>query len=1352
MFAAWAARCDRGKAAAAASIVAPAAACLVAGTTPALAIPSPELVVGTLSSLSQVVALVSVVLGGSALAAGSRLRRQRTGPAVGPSALRLAAVLGAIALASLALNAVQYVTAQDARRDRLESTLVRPTPKTADGRSFDPALKEVAYSEQNTHPLGISTEAAARIVAQGAASGITLLDIRETAETEMGSLPGAIKVRFPDLDAHALGLSAATSLVFCHNGNRSAETCIRLKERGIDCRFIIGGLEKWLVEGRSLAGSAARTIDDIRALPPFPNQGVLLETDEVRRLVSAENAQFVDVRYPGEFASGHLPGAINMPLRLTPSAAIERAVRSLLSRPVIAPCYDRRSCFFAEILGLELHRAGGDFRGQYTVPWEYFVPAERPPHVDKWLAEANRSTWARASETLAGWLALAAGVVGLPAAIVLLAMLSRLVVLPVSLKAERDQMTSRAISRDVARLRARLASDPVRLSRAMRSLYRRHGLTPVRNLLAMAFVPLLAMCVEAVIGAAQRVPEGLLWLPSLADYDRLLLLPSLFAGLVALYLNVALATTRCQHALVWLVGVPLLVWAAALLPAAGGLYLAASAALLLLQRLAVTYQGGCVKAVRASMRRRWARLRLAHAGIVPLGELGRLGSAGGKARRLAELAAAGRPVPDGVVLTEAFLADFAAMRPARRRRALRRIWRWLGGKRLAVRSSAEAEDGAAKSFAGVFESVLDIDQAALAGAISTVTASFAAEKAAGYGSSGGAGNVLVQPMVEARYSGVLFTEDPGAPGAMLVELVEGGADKLVSGKAVPQTFRFGRISGAPLQQTTPPCDLGQLMALARAAEAQVGAPQDIEWALGCDGYQILQCRDIMTRVAADDAVRNEWRRLTAIAARSPASEVVLAQNEMAELLPRPTPLSLSLLEALWASGGSIDLAARALRLEYRVDEQAPAYHVTVFGRLYVDKREEQARAPRPGRGDLKRIVDASDRIETSVREEFLPRFLAEVRVLSSMDLARHSIAELVALFERLVHHHVSVTHVEVDIVNIAARVLLDAARSAAAAAGVDPATALASIAPTAMVRALENAAAAPPAERGRLIEEAIGHRSVLDYELSVPRYGELPGGVQEAADAAIEASYACSDRDEAMLARLPAKSLRLVHRARRFQTLKEDAKHHALRELALLRRLVLAIAARFDLGPLVFHLGLDEVVALTPQSRDRLAELARGRQAASAVFGAVSPLPSTLGVAEIETGSIQIASPLPQAGALRGTRVSGAGAIEGRAVVVSQDAAESGASIAGFQPGDIIVTPMVHPRWLPEVVRSGGVVTDIGGWLSHMSIVAREHGIAMIVGVRAAGRIATGQRIRLGPDGQVDVIGALELEPARAAE
>lgn len=1323
------------------------------GATAVQAIPSPELIVGSLSSLSQLVALVSATLGGGAVLAGSSVASAAQGrKAASPWPRRLALVLIAVAAASLGLNAWLIAKSYSEQRARLEAALVRPTPKSG-GQALDPMLKEIPYGEQVRHPLGMATEEAAGIVADVAAGGRddwVLLDIRETPETEMGSLPKALKIRFPDLAQSKLDLAHRKALLFCHNGNRSAETCAALAEKGIDCRFIVGGLEKWLVEGRRLSGSQARTIDDLRAIPDYPNRDRLLDTAEAQRLVGTEGAVLVDVRYPGEFAAGHLAGAINLPIRPTPTAELKRRLSELPRKPVVAPCYDRRSCFFAEILGLELSRAGGDFRGRYTLPWEMYTPSRRPPHVERWLETAQIGLWDKARAKLAEILVGLASIAGLPLALVALAAASRLIVLPFAVKSERDQMESRRMEGEVRRLKQSLAADPGRLGRALRELFARHGLTPGRNLLALAFLPVLAICVSAAGDAAVRAPESLGWIADIAERDTLLILPAVFGTLVGLYVQWSMARTGWHRLIIWLAVAPLLALAAALLPAAAGIYMVASALLLLVQRAFVT--GTVERAMNrlaTAARRRFGR-KLPHPGIVTLADTDRLATAGNKALRLARLRAAGFPVPDGVVLTSAFLAAWPGLATRDRQRITAALWKRLGSRSLAVRSSGQGEDGAGQSFAGVFESVLDVDRAGLEEAIDRVLVSFAAQRAAAYQGNAGEANILLQPMVAAEHAGVLFTEDPETPGLVLVELVEGNAEKLVSGRAAPRSFRFGRLTRRLRTKEAPPVALEPLVAMALEVEALFGAPQDIEWARGKRGFILLQSRDITTPANADGA-REEWRRLVAIAANGPVEGPILAQNEMAEMLPRPTPVSLSLLEAMWGSGGSVDRAARSLGIDYRVGEWSPTYHVTAFGRLYVDKRQERARAPRLSSTAVRRILARTHDIEVSFRETFLPAFLAEMRLVEATDLDRLPTVELVDTFRRQVDSYIEATHVEVDVVNILARFHLDRARGEVGALGHDAAELLADLPMPAAAQSLQLASVAPAPWREFQLREALGHRAVLDYELAVPRFGDAPETLETAAARARDALWGGAVGRAAAAAsieRLPARARGAVETARRLQVLKEDAKHHTLRQVAVLRRLVLALDTRFALGGLAFHLTIDELKGITLRNARDLARIAGERKAAADMLKGAPMLAPELSAADIEScgraGQDGGAARPP----LVGTRVAGSRPAHGRAVVVSAEDAEAGAAIDGFRDGDILVCPFVHPAWLGEVVRAGGVVSGIGGWLSHMAIVAREHDVTMIVGATGLEAIANSSVVTLHLDGRIE----LHARPAVRAE
>jgi len=105
------------------------------------------------------------------------------------------------------------------------------------------------------------------------------------------------------------------------------------------------------------------------------------------------------------------------------------------------------------------------------------------------------------------------------------------------------------------------------------------------------------------------------------------------------------------------------------------------------------------------------------------------------------------------------------------------------------------------------------------------------------------------------------------------------------------------------------------------------------------------------------------------------------------------------------------------------------------------------------------------------------------------------------------------------------------------------------------------------------------------------------------------------------------------------------------------------------------------------------------------------------------------------AGALVGLPVS-AGTIEGRARVIL-DMAQ-----AELEPGDILVTAYTDPSWAPLFVAIKGLVTEVGGLMTHGAVIAREYGLPAVVGVEHATRlIQDGQRIRVhGTDGYVEIL------------
>src|SRR4029077_9906100 len=139
------------------------ALCLL-GTGRALAIPSPELVVGSFVSLSQLFALGSAILGGGAAYATMRTRWRGGASEMSRGPMYAAVGLFAVLVVSIVINIWQYVAQTNERQARLESTLLRPSRAPA-GLPDDPDAKEINFNQQGKHPLRISIEETEKLLA-----------------------------------------------------------------------------------------------------------------------------------------------------------------------------------------------------------------------------------------------------------------------------------------------------------------------------------------------------------------------------------------------------------------------------------------------------------------------------------------------------------------------------------------------------------------------------------------------------------------------------------------------------------------------------------------------------------------------------------------------------------------------------------------------------------------------------------------------------------------------------------------------------------------------------------------------------------------------------------------------------------------------------------------------------------------------------------------------------------------------------------------------------------------------------------------------------------------------------------
>ena len=258
------------------------------------------------------------------------------------------------------------------------------------------------------------------------------------------------------------------------------------------------------------------------------------------------------------------------------------------------------------------------------------------------------------------------------------------------------------------------------------------------------------------------------------------------------------------------------------------------------------------------------------------------------------------------------------------------------------------------------------------------------------------------------------------------------------------------------------------------------------------------------------------------------------------------------------------------------------------------------------------------------------------------------------------------------------------------------------------VKSFEPGEAQRRLERGRQ-ESSKKERELLEALL------ELPDGEQKAAETA-----------------------RMIHRLRTFMGYREYPKYGIVNRYFVYRQALLEEAERLvQAGVLgeredIYYLTLQELREVV-RTRALDGAIVYQRKAEHERNQKLLPPRVITSEGEIIAGAYERGA-LP-AGALVGLAVS-AGVVEGRARVLSNMAD------AELEAGDILVTAFTDPSWTPVFPSIKGLVTEVGGLMTHGAVIAREYGLPAVVGVENATRsITDGQRIRVnGSDGYVEIL------------
>jgi pyruvate,water dikinase len=698
---------------------------------------------------------------------------------------------------------------------------------------------------------------------------------------------------------------------------------------------------------------------------------------------------------------------------------------------------------------------------------------------------------------------------------------------------------------------------------------------------------------------------------------------------------------------------------------------------------------------------------------------------GGKAASLGQLLAAGVRVPDGVVMT---VGAFDGRRPE-----LRAAIEELGDGPFAVRSSGVTEDRAQQSFAGMYESVLNVPADGVAAAVERCLASAGAVRVGEYGSADRRMAVIVQRMVEPTAAGVALTADPitGDRRSCVVTAVRGLAERLVSGAALGDEWLVVDGKATPRRQSERAIDRRQAARVASAARQIAGArgaPQDIEWAIDAEGgLWILQARP-MTALPPDVS----WT--------APAPGAYTRMLRFGEWIAEPvTPLFESWL--LTAMEDRMHALFRQL-----IGQIAPRpYHVVVNGWYFYSMNFLSGGALRrslPGMlvtlvrnpRHLAGIVPPTVRhafpvVERTWRDDLQPRYLAAVA-----DAARRfetlPVRELPGLVDELAdlagEYFTSIAalsgaayKLEINLARFYRRHLADVLGGShlplLAGFGAPANTerpAIASLDWVDPIMAAEGSA--PAATHARVVE------------------------ARQAAEAAAFEALRSSPRRLRSFRRLLADAQHLV-------PIREEQMSDLTTAWPIMRRAVLrigeALAARGVISEAadVFFLTRREVLgAVAGDDRSRTVDVASRRATRSQQVRLVPP--PLVGRVNPIMKKVWDAFP-GMVGAVRSDTalVSGVPASGGRAnglvrVIRGPDEFDA------LQPGEILVAPLTAPAWTPLFRRAGAVVTDVGSAAAHASIVAREYGIPAVVGCGdATSRLRTGMRVTVdGNTGNVE--------------
>ncbi|HEY5185551.1 MAG TPA: rifamycin-inactivating phosphotransferase [Actinomycetes bacterium] len=621
------------------------------------------------------------------------------------------------------------------------------------------------------------------------------------------------------------------------------------------------------------------------------------------------------------------------------------------------------------------------------------------------------------------------------------------------------------------------------------------------------------------------------------------------------------------------------------------------------------------------------------------------------------------------------------------------------------------------------------------------------------------------------------------------------ATKQLAVEPLPQGGTRERVVD-PARQADPALTDAQVLELARLGrviEAHFGWPQDIEWCLADDGLHIVQSRPITTLfplpVAADDA---------------PHVYVSVGHQQMMTDPMKPLGISVWQLTAavpMHSAGGRLFVDA-SRHLASPTNRDAFVAGFTRSDPLTGDALRtvvERGLVPlAPDDGAVPRFLAPADPIETNagIVDELIAANRASVAALRRGIAGKTGSALVEAILEDIpelkrilfdprshqvfmlamqaadwLNSHLEEWLAEKNVADTLTQSVPNNITSEMGLALLDVADVIRPYPQVvAVLRRVEGDSdldQLPAVEGGQRAQAALrayldeyGMRCVGEIDITRPRWSERPSTLVPVILANIDnfqpgeatrrfergRAEAEAKRREVLdrLRALPDgdakadETQQMIDRVRTFIGYREYPKYGIVSRYLVYKQALLREAERLARAGVLrdaedlFFLTLPEIAdVVRTQELDN--ELIHARKETFASYHALTPPRVLTSEGEAVTGSYR-RHDVPD-GALIGLPVS-TGTIEGRArVIVDLDQ-------AALEPGDILVTRFTDPSWSPLFVTIDGLVTEVGGLMTHGAVIAREYGLPAVVGVENATQlIQDGQRIRVhGSDGYVELL------------